>query len=116
MRYMLLITSDPEVRARMSPEEGQKMITEYAALTRALQDSGEWIAGEPLAGTETATTVRLQGAEPVASDGPFVETKEYICGFYLLDCADLDRAMHIAGQVPGLVMGSVEVRPALVMP
>jgi len=113
MRYMLLITSDPEVRAQLTPEEGQKLIADYAAFTQSLVDSGEWVAGEPLEGTDTATTVRLQGGEPVPSDGPFVETKEYLCGFYLLDCADLDRAMYLAGQVPGLVMGSVEVRPVM---
>jgi hypothetical protein len=111
MQYMLLITSEPAAMAALSPAEARKMAGDYATLTRSLADSGELVANAPLEGTDTATTVRLRGDEPVPSDGPFAETKEYLCGFYLLDCADLDRAIEVAGQVPGLGLGSVEVRP-----
>ena len=115
MRYMLLIHSDPEAMAGLPPEEYEKIGAEYLALTQSITESGELLANGPLAGTDTATTVRLQGGEPVPSDGPFVETKEYICGFYLVEVADLDRAIQIAGLVPGLPLGGVEVRPVLTM-
>ena len=74
--------------------------------------------GSALQPTSTATTVRVQGGkggDVVTSDGPFAETKEVLGGFYLLECADLDEAIHWAAQIPGAWRGSVEVRPVLQM-
>jgi hypothetical protein len=115
MRYMLLIHSDPESMAALSPEEFDKLSGEYATFTQTLADSGELLASDPLQGPDTATTVRLENGRPVPSDGPFAETKEYLCGFYLVDCTDVDRAIELAGQVPGVGRGSVEVRPVMAM-
>ena len=111
MRYILLINADHEAMARVTPEETEKYSAEYGTFTQAIIESGEFVAGDPLEGVDTATTVRLRGGEPVATDGPFTETKEYLCGYYVVDCADLDRAVELAGLIPGVELGSVEVRP-----
>jgi hypothetical protein len=116
MRYMLLIYSDPEKYAAASPEEIDKIAAEYSTFGQSLAASGELLDGHPLEVTDTATTVRLEHGRPVPSDGPFAETKEWLCGFYLVDCADLDRAIELAGQVPGISRGSIEVRPVMVSP
>jgi hypothetical protein len=115
VRYMLLIHADPDMGDALTPEESAKVAGEYVAFTQELVDSGELLGGDPLQGTDTATTIRLRAGEPVPSDGPFAETKEYLCGYYLVECADLDRAIELAGRVPGMAMGSVEVRPVLPM-
>jgi hypothetical protein len=116
MRYMLLIYSDPEKYAAASPEEIDEVAAEYTTFSQSLAASGELLGSSPLEATDTATTVRLADGLPVPSDGPFAETKEWLCGFYLVDCADLDRAIELAGQVPGVRRGSVEVRPVMELP
>jgi hypothetical protein len=67
--------------------------------------------GERLADAQDATTVRVRRGELVLTDGPFAETKEQICGFDLIECADLDEAIEIAAKHPMARYGMVEVRP-----
>ena len=58
-----------------------------------MRETGALEQAEPLTGTVTATTVRVQNGTPVITDGPFAETKEQLAGYYILDCKDLDEAM-----------------------
>ena len=116
MRYMLLIYSDPADNAAMTPEEGGRMMAGYFAFTQALAESGELLAGEPLQGLETATTVRVRGGVASTTDGPFAETKEVLGGYYLVECPDLDRALELAARIPHAAIGSVEVRPIQELP
>ena len=113
MRYMLLIYGDPSLAASMTPEEGEKMMTDYYTFTQSIVESGELLSGEPLQGVETATTVRVRGGRTASTDGPFAETKEVLGGYYLVDCKDLDRAIELAARIPGAHGGSVEVRPVM---
>jgi hypothetical protein len=72
--------------------------------------------GAALFQTSTATTVRVQGArggDVVLSDGPYVETKEALTGFYLVEAADLDAAIRVAAEIPAAWNGAVEVRPII---
>jgi hypothetical protein len=88
---------------------------------RAYQRVEEWFAthasklrgGSKLQSPETATTVRLDGAEPVITDGPFVEGKEVVSGYAEVEVADLDEALRWARRMPLLPGGAVEVRPVL---
>jgi hypothetical protein len=111
MRYMLLIYSDKDTRGRMTPEELEKISAGFGAFTQEIAGTGELISASALQDVDTATTIRLQAGEPVATDGPFAETKEYLCGSYVVECADLDRAIELAGRCPGVALGSIEVRP-----
>ena len=80
------------------------------------QDGASFRGGAALHPTSTATTVRVRGArggDAVVTDGPFAETKEALTGFYLVEAADLDAALAIAGRCPGAWDGGVEVRPVL---
>ena len=83
----------------------------YGDLARRLKESGEFVAGEPLEPTSTATSVRLRNGELLLTDGPFAETREQLGGFYLVEAADLDRAIAIAQQIPAARHGTIEVRP-----
>ena len=69
------------------------------------------VAGEPLHGTHTATTVRVRNGEVTLFDGPFAETKEMLAGFYLVEAKDLNEAIQLAAGIPPAQYGSVEVRP-----
>jgi hypothetical protein len=115
MRYMLLIYNDAAAWEAMSPEESQKAFADYGTFTQRIVDSGEFLAGDPLQGVETATTVRVRNGKAATTDGPFAETKEVLGGYYLVDCKDLDRATEIAAEIPDAALGSgsVEVRPVM---
>lgn len=111
MRYLLLINSDREYLASATPAEFEALMPEYLAFSAMVQESGEFVDGSPLQDSQTATTVRVRGDESLVTDGPFAETKEILGGYYLLDCKDLDRAIELAGRIPAVRNGSVEIRP-----
>jgi hypothetical protein len=96
-----------------APEQAAEM-DEYNAFAAA---AGAVIrGGAALYPTSTATTVRVsggKGGDVVTSDGPYVETKEVLTGFYLLECADLDEAVRVASTIPTAWNGAVEVRPVI---
>jgi hypothetical protein len=77
----------------------------------SLQEAGVLVKNGPLHSVATATTVRVRGDETELTDGPFAVTKEVLCGYYVLDCADLDQAVGHASRLPWARYGSVEVRP-----
>ena len=114
MKYMLLIYADSSAYA--DPAAGQKVMDEYMAFTQSIVDSGEFVAGDPLLGPETATVVRQRNGQLSTTDGPYVETKEHLGGYYLVDVKDLDRALEVAAQIPDVRTGGIEVRPLMEMP
>ncbi len=114
MNYICLIYTDPTIE--LSDEANAEMMQAYFAFTTELQASGAMVAGEPLQGTETATTVRVRNGETVMTDGPFAETKEILGGFYILDVDNLDEAVAWAAKIPASAFGSVEVRPLMELP
>lgn len=111
MRYMLLIYSDPDAWTTLPADEQQALMGEYFAFTQRIVDSKEFVAGDPLQGVETATTVKVRDGATNTTDGPFVETKEHLGGYYIVDCKDLDRAIEIAAEIPDARLGGIEVRP-----
>jgi hypothetical protein len=98
-----------------APEHAETM-AEY----RAFGDAAAAVirGGTALYPTSTATTVRVsgKGGDVVATDGPYAETKEALCGCYVLECADLDEAIATASMIPGAWLGSVELRPIIALP
>jgi hypothetical protein len=88
----------------------------FAAFTERLYADGAWLGGERLHETGAATTVRRRDGELDLTDGPFAETKEYLAGFYLLECPDLDKALAYAADIPNVDYASIEVRPVMDTP
>ena len=114
MKYMLLLYGDESRWENMSPEDSAEDMKRWSEYGEKVVESGVFIAGEGLAPTAAATTVRIEAGEVVHTDGPFAETREQLGGFYLLECPDLDAALGWAAQVPDLgEAGSVEVRPVM---
>jgi hypothetical protein len=110
MKYLLLIHDDPTLAAE-DRAPGGKMDMEYAAFTQEINDSNEIRGGDRLHGVETATTVRVRSGKAAFTDGPFVETREHLGGYYIVDVANLDRALELAAKIPSARTGAVEVRP-----
>lgn len=108
-QYMLLILNP--VEGGLSPEQQAEQHVRWAQYTQDLRDAGLFVSGDPLQGPEIATTVRVRGGETQLTDGPFAETKEYLAGYYVIECDDLDTALARAAQMPNIEYGSVEVRP-----
>jgi hypothetical protein len=93
---------------RMPADEQRALVEEYLAI-RQLPGV---VGGEQLQPVETATTVRVENGETLLTDGPFIDAKEHVGGFLLVEADDLDAALEIAARVPAARMGgAVEVRP-----
>jgi len=111
MHYALLIYGAPDAAATAVRVPDDGVIDSWVDYTRAMKDTGALVGAEQLRETDTATCVRLRGGERLLTDGPFVETKEHLLGFYLVDVPDLDTAVEWASRMPIVRHGTVEVRP-----
>lgn len=114
MKYICLIYEDENLIPSRTEEEQNEIMGGYFAFTTEIQEAGKHLGGEALMPTETATTVTVRDGNTVSTDGPFVETKEQLGGFYLLDCDSLDEAIELASKIPSAKWGSIEVRPIMV--
>jgi hypothetical protein len=116
VRYLLLIYDEQSAAASPttpapSEEDVTRVMGDYAAFTKELRDRGVFEAGEALQSVASASTVRLREGQTLITDGPFMETKEALGGFYMLNCRDLDEALELAAKCPAAQFGSIEVRP-----
>jgi hypothetical protein len=118
VKYMLLIFNDTKAWEEAPPAASENLMQEYLTFTNAIVESKEMVAGDPLEGPETATTVRVHDGDRVLTDGPFAETREVLGGYYIVDVADLDRALQLAAELPGAKRGldTIEVRPVRELP
>jgi hypothetical protein len=116
VKYMLLIWEAGDPEAEVDPVLQQKEMEAYGAFTQEVVDRGLMRGGDPLAVPSTATTVRAQGDETLTTDGPFTETKEWLAGYYIVECKDLDEAIEIAAKIPAAAHGAIEVRPIMELP
>jgi hypothetical protein len=110
MKYMLLIYSDEKAWAE---GEREQCFVESTALTHELHSQGKYLGSSPLHPIATATCVRVRQGKRQVTDGPFAETREQLGGYFLIDAANLDEAIDIAGRVPAAKKGTVEVRPVV---
>jgi hypothetical protein len=104
MKYMMFVAtdSDPDL-ASAAPD-----IEDWAA---DVDGRGVRVIGDRLRPAEDATTVRVRAGELLVTDGPFTESKEWIVGFDVLECADLDEAIEVASRHPMAYRGRLELRP-----
>jgi hypothetical protein len=111
MQYLLMLYADETAWSRMSSAEQEQGVAVYGAYTQALKEAGVWVGANRLQATNTATTVRLTDGKSQVMDGPYVDSKEQLGGYYLIEAPDLDAALHWAARCPGASHGTVEVRP-----
>lgn len=106
MKYMMFVIADPDGTEEPNPDG--LTIEEWVA---DVDGRGKRVTGERLRPTSDATTVSVSGGQVLVSDGPFVESKDWICGFDILECDDLDEAIAIAARHPMAYGGKLELRP-----
>jgi hypothetical protein len=116
MKYLCLLYADESQWPKMSQADQDRWLAEFQAFSADIQKSGKYVASNRLAHTESATTVRVRDGKLSATDGPFMETKEQLGGYYLIEAPDLNDAIQVAARIPGARFGSVEVRPIVEMP
>ena len=110
MKYLCLICAE-KVMEQMEPEVRAKTFEDYGEFNRQLRDSGHFVAANRLLPPDTAITVRVRKGKVMTTDGPWVETKEQLGGYYLIEARDLNEAVQVAARIPGAWVGCVEVRP-----
>jgi hypothetical protein len=103
MKYMMFVGVDPD-----GEEIGEDNVEEWVA---DVDGRGKRIIGDRLRPVDDATTVRVRKDELLVTDGPFTESKDWIVGFDILDCDDLDEAIEIASKHPMARAGRLELRP-----
>ena len=108
MKYLMFVCVDHDLA---TPEATKDIGERSLAWMHEMDGRGVRLLGNRLQEIDTATTVRVRSGEVVLADGPFAETKELIAGFDILECADLDEAIEVAGKHPVAQIGSLEVRP-----
>ena len=113
MEYMLMVFSDPQGWAQLTPAQAAEGLAAYGAYHEALQKAGVLKLSNRLRPGNTATTVRLKSGKTQVLDGPFIETREQLGGYFLVDAPNLDDAIGIAGKIPGARKGTVEIRPVM---
>ena len=96
MKYMLLIHADESAFQDLSPDDNAALVAGYTSVASEMERRKVLLASDRLKPTVTATTVRVRDGELLVTDGPFAETKEQLGGFYLVECPDLDTAIHAA--------------------
>jgi hypothetical protein len=111
MKYLLIVHHNEEAFTKMSDQTKEELLAESIQLCHQLHGTGQYVHASPLQPTATATLVRVRDGKPTVTDGPFIETREQIAGYFLIEAKDLDQAINIAGRVPGARIGTVEVRP-----
>lgn len=110
MKYLLLIYFD-ESWAKRPLSERQQIYAGQGEVAQELTARGQYLGGNPLHPTWSATSVKVREGKRLLTDGPFAETREQLGGYMLIDVANLDEAIAIAARSPVARVGTVEVRP-----
>jgi hypothetical protein len=112
MRYLCLIHLNEEELAAIPPREMSALNAQHLDLNDSLRASGHFIVAEALEPARTTACIRVRKGKTTVTDGPFIESKEMIAGFYLIEARDMTEAIEIASKLPSAPLGTVEVRPA----
>jgi hypothetical protein len=113
MKYLLMIYGNDEIFSSIPPQALEEIVRDTNALQAELHETGEWLSAYGVADQVMAKTVTVRDGTRVVTDGPYLEAKEYLGSFDIIDVESLDRALEIAARVPWARVGEVEVRPLM---
>ena len=112
MKFLLMVCWDSKkMDAQIEPDPTAAAEPEGFPWLDDLQARGAWLTGDQLAPPRRARSVRVRGGKTTVTDGPFIETKEAVGGFDIIECGSLDEAVQIAAAHPVAQSGTIEVRP-----
>ena len=116
MQYLLMLYSDETGWSKMTKTQQEQGYAAYMAYSEALKKAGVYQGSNRLQPISAATTVRVTDGKSQVLDGPYIDSKEQLGGYYLIDVPDLDSAISWASRCPGASHGTIEVRPVWAMP
>jgi hypothetical protein len=111
MQYMLMTYVQEGGWSKMTPAEQERGMAAYMAFTEALTKAGALKAAGRLQPSSTATTLRVKDGKSQVLDGPYLDSKEQLGGYFFIEVADLDAALAWAARCPAVDHGVVEIRP-----
>lgn len=116
MRYICIVHADPSRFAELTPEQQADLDRRSLAYDRELTEKGHYIISEAIQDGTTAVLVRARQGNVTNTDGPYMETKEHMAGFILIEARDMNEAVRLATGIPMAEMGTIEVRPVYLIP
>lgn len=111
MKYLCLVYHDEHKLNALSQSEYDTLVDETLEYDEEMRQNGYYVASNALEYIQTATSIRVRNGKPSITDGPFVETKEQLGGYILIEARDLNEAIRVASKIPPARMGGIEVRP-----
>ncbi|WP_432975256.1 YciI family protein [Dactylosporangium sp. CA-233914] len=111
MKYLLLIHMNPDVWSTLTQADIDEVMTGHERFIKTITESGEMIRTDALGRPEESAVVRVRAGAQTVTDGPYVEAKEFLAGFYLVECASKERACELAAMIPDAKWNAIEVRP-----
>ncbi|MEU9831711.1 YciI family protein [Streptosporangium sp. NPDC048047] len=115
MKFLISMHINPAVLDALTDEEKAAIGEGHGRLLESLKRSGELITTQALVDPSQAAVVSVRNGQPVVTDGPFLEAKEYLGGFYFVDCESKERAIELAAQVPDAAIEGLGVEVRQVM-
>jgi hypothetical protein len=115
MKYMLIMQLNPAAFDALTDEQRKEIMEGHGAFMDTIKASGEMVETNALAEPAQSAVVRVRDGVPVVTDGPYLESKEFMGGYYVVDCATRDRALELAALIPdaGVEGLGIEVRPII---
>ncbi|MCW2717437.1 MAG: hypothetical protein QOG20_5420 [Pseudonocardiales bacterium] len=115
MKYLLIMHVNPVVLDALTEEQRTAVMDGHAAFIDTIRESGEMILTQALADPAQSCVVSARDGVPAVTDGPFAESKEYMGGYYMVDCASRERACELAAMIPDASVDGlgIEVRPVM---
>jgi hypothetical protein len=115
MKFLLIMHNNPAVWDALTEDERNAVMTGHGAFIDTITESGELVVTQALADPSNSAVVRVRDGVPVVTDGPYLEAKEFLGGYYLIDCADRERALQLAAMIPDASVPGlgIEVRPVM---
>src|ERR1700735_4116109 len=109
MKFLISMHVNAAVLDALTDEEKTALGGGHGAFIEALKASGELITTQALADPSQAAVVSVRNGQPAVTDGPLLESKEYLGGFYLIDCVNKERAIELAAQIPDAAIDGLGV-------
>lgn len=111
MKYVLVTHMNPDIWESLSDAEREAVMSGHADFQKVAKEHGELVSALALADPSNSATVRVRDGNTLVKDEPHVPSKEFLAGFYMVDCKDKDRAIELASLIPDARINVIEVRP-----
>jgi hypothetical protein len=115
VKYLLIMNVNRAVLDALTDEQRKAIMDGHGAFIETIRKSGELIVTQALGEPADSSVVRVRNGERIVTDGPYLESKEYVGGFYMVECASRERAHELAAMIPDSSIDGlgVEVRPVV---